>query len=952
MDKKKTALLLQPVQIGKLTAPFSLLQITINKQIPNLETTELTLSGIKSAFKNLPLQPVNILEKLTVRYLESWKLSAKSGMLQTGLKEQLEQKLLAAYVQHVQISFFSLKPYYPYFSFYHQLPVAGASNRFKTAACRISSYTPGLSFKAGKSDTGHYFVESIIEINGKDFPLKDFNRFHFLLESKNEYFVLNTADYRTISWLDNVDWLVEAASLSDFSDNILKRLDEDYKVNRDELLEKIRIEVQPGGRVQLSEISNQFLMLTPQFDYDGKVAEGNFSPAFSIIEDGTEFIICRDKDAEEEIFTSIQSLHRNFSDQSNGYFYLTFDEAQKKNWFLKAFRKLLELNFQIAGMDMLKHFRYCPEEPETELRIIKQEADMIMLSFSLRFGKEEVPFADLQKVIRSGQQGIALKDGSIALLDENWIGQYGQLVKHASIDKKDIRLPKWLGIAFYNKTEGAWIKPVLSQDWLRRWQQWKQEDGVIYDKPASVTAELRPYQQRGYEWLRLMEEVGAGMFLADDMGLGKTLQTICLIASVLERYPDQKQLILCPTSLMYNWINELSKFAPSIKSAAYHGSGRSAAIFADDEVQILISTYGTFRADPEPFMKTTFSLIVLDESQAIKNPASQTAQLLHSMVGGRRLTLSGTPVMNNTYDLYSQFQFILPGMFISRQFFKREYADPIDRYKNQERATDLQKITAPFVLRRTKEQVASDLPDKTETILWCKMEPEQQQVYDEIRTQIKGEIFDAIKLQGMQKSKLQVLQGILKLRQVCNSPQLIKDMDSACTESVKMSTLLEEIENNLSNHKALVFSQFTSMLDILAEELTQKRIPFYLLTGATPARERDRLVKVFNDEADKVPVFLLSLKAGNAGLNLTAADYVFLFDPWWNTAVEQQAIDRTHRIGQTRNVFAYKLICKDSIEERILKLQERKHALAESLINEEDGFVKSLTEDDIKFLFQ
>lgn len=222
MDKKKTALLLQPVQIGKLTSPFSLLQITITKQIPAIETQEMTLSGIKSAFKNLPLQPINILEKLTSRYLESWKLSAQSGMLQSGLTEQLEQKLLASFVQHVQITFFSLKPYFPYFSFYHQLPVPGARNRLKTAACKISSYTPGLSFKARKAETGHYFVESIIEINGKDFPLKDFNRFHFLLESKNEYFVLSTADYRTISWLDDIDWLVEAGSLSDFSEKILK----------------------------------------------------------------------------------------------------------------------------------------------------------------------------------------------------------------------------------------------------------------------------------------------------------------------------------------------------------------------------------------------------------------------------------------------------------------------------------------------------------------------------------------------------------------------------------------------------------------------------------------------------------------------------------------------------------------------------------------------------------
>jgi SNF2 family DNA or RNA helicase len=291
-------------------------------------------------------------------------------------------------------------------------------------------------------------------------------------------------------------------------------------------------------------------------------------------------------------------------------------------------------------------------------------------------------------------------------------------------------------------------------------------------------------------------------------------------------------------------------------------------------------------------------------------------------------------------------------MFGSQQFFKREYADPIDRDKNEQKAMDLQKLTAPFILRRTKEQVAKDLPPKTEIILWCRMEEAQQQVYEDIKSQVKGELQTTIKEQGLQKSKLQVLQGILKLRQVCNSPVLLKDSEYACTESVKTTELLEEIENNLSNHKALVFSQFTSMLDILAKELRKRNIPFLLLTGATPAKERDRMVQEFNGGESTARVFLLSLKAGNAGLNLTAADYVFLFDPWWNSAVEQQAIDRTHRIGQTKNVFAYKLICKDSIEERIIQLQEQKKNLAGSLISEEDGFVKALTETDIQYLLQ
>jgi hypothetical protein len=255
-------------------------------------------------------------------------------------------------------------------------------------------------------------------------------------------------------------------------------------------------------------------------------------------------------------------------------------------------------------------------------------------------------------------------------------------------------------------------------------------------------------------------------------------------------------------------------------------------------------------------------------------------------------------------------------------------------------------------LRRTKDQVAKDLPPKTEITWWCKMEEGQKEVYDDLKSSLKSELKQAIKDHGMDGAKLKVLQGIMKLRQACNSPILLKNEEYTCTESVKLDELMEELEGNLKGQKVLVFSQFTSMLDLIAAALMKKRMDYYLLTGATPPQERARLVEAFNRVEDSTNVFLLSLKAGNAGLNLTAAGYVFLFDPWWNSAVEQQAIDRTHRIGQTKNVFAYKLVCKNTIEEKIIQLQERKKMLASELIAEESGFVKALTEDDIDFLFE
>ena len=334
----------------------------------------------------------------------------------------------------------------------------------------------------------------------------------------------------------------------------------------------------------------------------------------------------------------------------------------------------------------------------------------------------------------------------------------------------------------------------------------------------------------------------------------------------------------------------------------------------------------------------------------LKNPSAQITRAVNQLHAGSRIALSGTPVMNNTFDLYSQLEFLLPGMFGNREFFKREYADPIDRDANGEKTAVLQKLTAPFILRRTKEQVAKDLPEKTESVLWCNMGGAQKNMYDDIRDSIRSNLFLDIKKDGLGKSKLAVLQGIMKLKQVCSSPLLLPEEEQTAELSVKTEILMEELAN-LRQHKVLVFSQFSKMLHLLADTFTKKGISFYLLEGSTPAKKRSEMVDAFQQEENGTHVFLINLMAGNTGLTLTAADYVFLFDPWWNNAVQQQAIDRTHRIGQTKNVFAYKMICKDTIEEKIMQLQHRKTTLSENLIGDTEGFVKELTKEDVEFLF-
>ena len=312
--------------------------------------------------------------------------------------------------------------------------------------------------------------------------------------------------------------------------------------------------------------------------------------------------------------------------------------------------------------------------------------------------------------------------------------------------------------------------------------------------------------------------------------------------------------------------------------------------------------------------------------------------------------MSGTPLQNNTFDIFAQMNFLNPGMLGSIEFFRQEFAIPIDKFGEPDRKDHLRKLLYPFILRRTKEQVAKDLPEKTETILFCEMEEEQRKVYDAYRNDYRDKILGTIETQGIQKSQLTILQGLMKLRQICDSPAILNETEKYPNHSIKLDELTREISENIGNHKALVVSQFLGMLALIRGKLTELEIPYAYFDGSTTAIDREKAIREFQDN-DSCRVFLISLKAGGVGLNLTAADYVYIVDPWWNPAVEQQAIDRTHRIGQTKNIFAYRMICKDSIEDKILLLQDRKRLLAKDLIADDDGFVKSLSREDVEYLF-
>jgi SNF2 family DNA or RNA helicase len=448
--------------------------------------------------------------------------------------------------------------------------------------------------------------------------------------------------------------------------------------------------------------------------------------------------------------------------------------------------------------------------------------------------------------------------------------------------------------------------------------------------------------------------MGWGGCLADDMGLGKTLQTLSFLRHIVQVYPEETHLVICPTSLLYNWEAEMKKFVPDLEYHLYYGPSR----VLDPAVSVVITSYGVLRSDVEELAALKWGYVILDESQAIKNPASQARKAVQQLQSRNRLALSGTPVQNSTFDLYAQMDFLNPGMLGSQDFFRTQFATPVDRNGDKEAGARLRKLVYPFVLRRTKEQVAKDLPDKTEMILWCEMGEEQRRIYDRFKESYRAVLLDRIGEEGMAKSSIYILEGLTKLRQICDHPALVKggvpgeggEGEAVAGTSAKLEELIREIEENTGHHKALVFSQFTSMLQLIRAALEERGIPYLYLDGSVAAEERKRAVAKFQEEED-TRIFLISLKAGGVGLTLTAADYVYLVDPWWNPAVEQQAIDRSHRIGQEKKVFAYRMICRDTVEEKILQLQERKKSLASDLIADETGFVKQLTKEDVDYLF-
>ncbi len=572
----------------------------------------------------------------------------------------------------------------------------------------------------------------------------------------------------------------------------------------------------------------------------------------------------------------------------------------------------------------------------------------------VNFGDLEVGLADVRRALRKRERYIKLADGSIGELPEEWLERYKHLFDLGEATDEGLRLSRHHLTLIEDALAGA-DQAAIDAEFERRRNRLRDLtqgnfQGVTERAlPEGFVGELRPYQKAGYDWLHFLREFEFGGCLADDMGLGKTIQALAFLQSVYNNgsRPQRASLLVVPRSLLVNWQRESNRFTPALKILEFFDSDRvkDTAIF--DGVDLVITTYGVMLRDIQLLHGYTFHYAILDESQSIKNPLSQTARAAHLLSADHKMVLTGTPIENSTAELWSLFAFLNPGLLGSLQYFKTEFGLPIEKRADEQAAQNLRRLVYPFILRRTKDQVAPELPPRTEKILYCDMSPAQHKLYAKTRDYYRGVLLGMMENEGLNNSRMKILEGLLRLRQICNHPALVDEKFHG--ESGKFELLLETLETLQSeNHKALVFSQFVQMLSLVRHEMEQRQIPYAYLDGQTHDRQ-DR-VDTFQSDPN-IPFFLISLKAGGLGLNLTAADYVLHIDPWWNPAVEMQASDRTHRIGQDKPVFVYKLIVRDSVEEKILQLQERKRNLVDQIITTEGSFFKNLTQTDIEYLF-
>ena len=710
------------------------------------------------------------------------------------------------------------------------------------------------------------------------------------------------------------------------------------------------------GRIPQNHGTRSLLTLEIQNVYEsihGEFVLPGPNPDFqtgSYVFEGQTFLLRRAQEEEASLLSQLSEMR--FQPRNNKLWFMEPEEAI--SFLLDSYPTLLQ-NWRVYGEATLSRYKVRTTTPSINASVQSNEQEKwFSLDVSVEYEGQSLPLEKIWKAWLKGKRYVQLKDGSYASLPESWLEKLAHKLKVLGLDPnkppkhhfKQFEAPVLDSILddLPNAVEDSFWSKL--RDNIRHFKEVKQ-----IETPQGLNASLRPYQIQGISYLNFLDEYGFGGILADEMGLGKTIQTLAFIQHMKNKGAQGPNLIVVPTSVLPNWDREAEKFVPGLKRVIVYGTRRENIFRKIGDADIVITTYALLRRDLEELEQYEFNSIILDEAQNIKNPNTITTKSVRNINARMRLCLSGTPIENNLFELWSLFEFLMPGFLGSQHAFQRGIIKPI-KEGDTETLEYLRTRVKPFILRRTKAEVVKDLPPKVESVTYCALADEQAELYASLARKLREQVLADVDEKGMAKSQMSILDALLKLRQICCHPKLLKmDMPgfSPNIPSGKFETFKDMIINLVEEgHKILVFSQFVQMLQQISAWLQMTDIPFCYLDGSS----KDRLEQVdkFNNSPD-IPIFLISLKAGGTGLNLTSADYVIHYDPWWNPAVESQATDRAHRIGQAKQVFSYKLICQNTVEEKILKLQEMKRGVAEAVIPGQDSW-KSLTRDDLEMLFE
>ncbi len=788
----------------------------------------------------------------------------------------------------------------------------------------------------------------------------------------NRIFHIDNLNCKKLQPFFDKDFIIVRTNINKYFEGFVKRLIADYRVVA-KGFDIEEIHPQKYALLSLEKFVNKKWGLALYFYYDGY----KFKPS-----DKTKVYVSLDKVKDRYVF---RKLCRDLSWEENTIYALkqsglrptamdgvysppmeeTDPERQLHNiilWLNNNAGLLEDLQIKVKQKTDKEYF---VDRVNLELRVEKK-IDWFDIYATVRFGDVEIPFLDLKNYILEGKREIELPNGQVAVIPDKWFARYKNILLFARKDKDKKRLK--LAKTHFTVLEDLDVPEIKRSDIFKLIESFKAKQWVVPEVPSCIKAKLRNYQKKGYAWIYHLAKNNFGGCLADDMGLGKTIQTITAIAKAMEeerkRHNAQHgqqalqtslfknngkgitNLVVVPKSLIHNWINEFRKFAPDMSLINYSGTNRVKLRDKLLNYDIVLTSYGIARNDIDFLSQIDFFFIVLDESQYIKNPQSKVYQAVRKLKGRHRLILTGTPIENSLSDLWTQMSFVNPGLLGSYNFFKRNFITPIEKNNDTRSKNELKRLIMPFILRRTKHEVVKDLPQLIEQTVYCEMHEEQALLYEMEKSRVRNEILKVYEQGKLKESSIYVLRALMRLRQIANHPRIIDGNYQG--PSGKFDMVIDKIETVLQEgHKLLMFSSFVRHLELFREYFEQQGWPYVMLTGESENREE--IIRTFQEQQD-VRLFLISLKAGGVGLNLTAADYVFILDPWWNPAAEQQAISRAHRIGQENPVIVYRFISLGTVEEKIRLLQEKKRELFTEFVESANIFAQ-LSEDTVVELF-